>query len=572
VVTRIRAIRPVGDRALLVELDSLAQVLSLQAQLLEHPVIGQLDVLAAAETVLVSADSTVLLQQVADHIWQLDVSTSVPGDDTLVVIDTLYDGEDLDAVGALTGLGADGVVAAHTRQVWTAAFGGFAPGFTYLVGQDETLTVPRRDSPRTAVPAGSVGLAGNYSAVYPRASPGGWQLIGRTAARMWDLDRASPALVRPGNRVQFRAVRDLVALAAEPATRAATAPVVPVTGVPVTGVPVTGVPDDGVAATDPVVPREAAPATGVVIRSPGLQTTVQDLGRRGYAELGVVASGALDRGALRRANRFAGNPATAAVLENALGGLTLEALSDQVLAVTGAVVRLEVTGADGAKRVVAAETPFALLAGERLTLGAPTSGVRSYVAFRGGVDVPEVLGSRSTDTLSSLGPAPLAAGDVVAVLPAPATSVVVVQGTKPEPIPEVTELPFVPGPRADWFTPQTLDRFADQVWTVTAQSNRIGLRLDGVPLTRSRTGELKSEGTVSGAIQVPPSGLPVLFLADHPITGGYPVLGVVLHADLDKAAQLPTGAKIRFVPAPDAAPVEALAPISAQAPGPAKES
>ncbi|HEY8720965.1 MAG TPA: biotin-dependent carboxyltransferase family protein, partial [Pengzhenrongella sp.] len=188
------------------------------------------------------------------------------------------------------------------------------------------------------------------------------------------------------------------------------------------------------------------------------------------------------------------------------------------------------------------------------------------------VDVPEVLGSRSTDTLSSLGPAPLAAGDVVAVLPAPATSVVVVQGTKPEPIPEVTELPFVPGPRADWFTPQTLDRFADQVWTVTAQSNRIGLRLDGVPLTRSRTGELKSEGTVSGAIQVPPSGLPVLFLADHPITGGYPVLGVVLHADLDKAAQLPTGAKIRFVPAPDAAPVEALAPISAQAPGPAKES
>ena len=136
-------------------------------------------------------------------------------------IDTVYDGEDLAEVGRLTGLGAEGVVAAHTGQVWTVAFGGFAPGFGYMVGENQVLEVPRRSSPRTAVPAGSVALAGNYSAVYPRKSPGGWQLIGRTAARMWDLSREQPALAAPGDRVQFRAVRELVEVAG---TRGCAAP------------------------------------------------------------------------------------------------------------------------------------------------------------------------------------------------------------------------------------------------------------------------------------------------------------------------------------------------------------
>ena len=136
-------------------------------------------------------------------------------DGELVLIDTVYDGEDLAEVGQLTGLGPDGVIAAHTGQIWTVAFAGFAPGFGYMVGENQDLEVPRRSSPRTAVPAGSVALAGNYSAVYPRRSPGGWQLIGRTGARMWDLDREQPALAAPGHRVQFRAVRDIVTLAPE---------------------------------------------------------------------------------------------------------------------------------------------------------------------------------------------------------------------------------------------------------------------------------------------------------------------------------------------------------------------
>ncbi len=202
--------RAVGTRAVLAELSGTQDVLALQALLLETPLAGQQDVLAAAETVLVKADSPASARRIAARLLQLDLTAPVQLDGGLVVIETVYDGEDLAEVGRLTGLGTDGVIAAHSGQVWTVAFAGFAPGFGYMVGDNQQLEVPRRSSPRTAVPAGSVALAGNYSAVYPRRSPGGWQLIGRTNARMWDLDREQPALAAPGHRVQFRPVRDAV--------------------------------------------------------------------------------------------------------------------------------------------------------------------------------------------------------------------------------------------------------------------------------------------------------------------------------------------------------------------------
>lgn len=541
----VSILRPVGDRAVLVELGTLAEVLSLQAHLEQHPLAGQVDVVAAATTVLVTADSARAARGYAEALRHLDLTEAVVADDTLVTIDTIYDGLDLDDVAGLTGLSREAVIAAHGDQTWTAAFGGFAPGFAYLVGENSALAVPRRSTPRPSVPAGSVALADTYSAVYPRVSPGGWQLIGHTTATMWDLDRPQPALVRPGNRVQFRAVRASLLTAAAPA-----APATPLS-------------------LDPAEKRDVRPSAGLIVRNPGLQTTVQDLGRPGYASLGVAGSGALDRGAVRQANRLAGNAATAAVLENALGGLVLHAVSDEVLAVTGATVSLEVTDGDGCVRSVSGFAPFALLAGETLTIGTPTSGVRSYVAVRGGFDTPVLLGSRATDTMSGIGPAVLVAGSALAVLPAPPTSVVGSPETGSASLPgtgsacapdpasaeTVTELRYVPGPRADWFSAETLAEFSRQSWTVTAQSNRIGLRLAGEALRREKTGELASEGTVSGAIQLPASGLPVLFLADHPVTGGYPVLGVVLECDLDRAAQLPTGAHIRFLAVPRAASV-----------------
>ncbi|MFK0007521.1 5-oxoprolinase/urea amidolyase family protein [Paenarthrobacter sp. NPDC090520] len=528
---KVRSVRPVGTRAVLAELDGLPDVLALQAMLNKSPLPGQVDVLAAAETVMVVGESASATRAIGERLLELELTTPEDTDSRLVVIETVYDGEDLADVAELTGLSMDGVIASHTGQIWTVAFAGFAPGFGYMVGENQSLTVPRRASPRTAVPAGSVALGGQYSAVYPRRSPGGWQLIGRTGARMWDLDRAQPALVRPGDRVQYRAVREVVTASSH----------------------------------DSESDAEHHAAAGLRILSPGAQSLIEDLGRRGYGPLGVSAAGALDRASLRRANRLVGNASTSAAIESVGGGLTVEAVGDQVIAVTGAPTTLTVQspswadteGPDGgeepgATRSVPMTTPFALLDGEVLTLGAPASGFRNYLALRGGIDAPVVLGSRSADTMSGIGPAPLVPRQILQV----GTETVSTAVGSPELQPEfpgqgVTVLDVVAGPRADWFDQAALESLTGQEWVVTPQSNRVGMRLDGTPLERNREGELPSEGTMAGALQIPPAGLPVLFLADHPITGGYPVIGVVRDEHLDLAAQVPIGGRIRFRFVPD---------------------
>jgi KipI family sensor histidine kinase inhibitor len=552
---KVRSVRTVGTRAVLAELSGTQDVLALQALLREKPLPGQQDVLAAAETVLVKADSPASARRIASRLLQLDLTAPVQLDGELVVIDTVYDGEDLAEVGRLTGLGEEGVIAAHSGQVWTVAFAGFAPGFGYMVGENQQLEVPRRSSPRTAVPAGSVALAGNYSAVYPRRSPGGWQLIGRTNARMWDLDREQPALAAPGHRVQFRQVRDEVTLAAEPAEGSA-APAVATSADSAGSTPEPAAGQDIVAGQDTAagqdIPSGQDIASGLRIVAPGLQSLVEDLGRHGHSGLGVSAAGALDRASLRRANRLVGNTPSAAVIETVAGGLKIQAVGDQVLAVTGAPSDLDIESAPDSSggtwhRAVPMAAPFALLAGESLRVGAPQSGFRSYLAVRGGVNVAPVLGSRSTDTMSGIGPAPLAAGQLVAAGAEAESGVVGAPELQPDyPDIGVTVLDVVPGPRADWFDQAALDSFAAQEWEVGTQSNRVGMRLAGTPLQRTRQGELPSEGTVAGALQVPPEGLPVLFLADHPITGGYPVIAVVVDSQLDLAAQVPIGGRIRF--------------------------
>ncbi|MHA7191507.1 5-oxoprolinase subunit B/C family protein [Arthrobacter sp. MDT2-16] len=529
-----RALRAVGDRALLVELPGLSEVLSVEAQLRQHPVEGQVDVVAAASTVLVTVEDPWQVAALEARLRTIDLSVAAALDDTLVTIEVRYDGEDLADVAARTGLSEEAVVAAHTATPWVAAFGGFAPGFAYLTGGDPRLEVPRRDSPRTAVPAGSVALAGPFSAVYPRESPGGWQLVGRTDAVLWDARRTDPALIRPGNRVRFTVVRELVMVRAPAPAGGAAAPA------PEGSTRQTA--DDGEGARDVSARRAEA---GLTVVTPGLSSTLQDLGRPGLLALGVAEAGALDRAASRQANRLVGNTPGAAVIESVNGGLVLEAGEDQVLAVTGADVGLVIGMPDDQERDAPLCAPFLLRAGEVLRQSPPASGLRTYTAVRGGFAAEEVLGSRSSDSMSGLGPPALTAGMQLPVgQPAPRSAVGDPEEPRPARTPEV--LRVLPGPRDDWFD-DGLARLCGTVWTVTAQSNRIGLRLDGPALVRTRAGELPSEGTVRGALQVPPSGLPVLFLADHPVTGGYPVVGVVPAADLDRAAQLAPGSTVRFL-------------------------
>ncbi|WP_367324635.1 biotin-dependent carboxyltransferase family protein [Streptomyces sp. HUAS ZL42] len=277
-----------------------------------------------------------------------------------------------------------------------------------------------------------------------------------------------------------------------------------------------------------------------VVRA-GMLTTVQDRGRPGHAHLGVPRSGALDAPAAALVNRLVGNPPAAAVLETTLNGCAVRPRSTVIVAVAGAPCRVAVDG-----RPAAWGAPVRVSAGAVVDVGPALSGVRSYLAVSGGVDVEPVLGSRSTDLLSGLGPPPLTDGTVLALGHAHGPHARVDVAPQPGPPAELV-LRVTTGPRDDWFTPEALRAFTSRAYRVSAASNRIGLRTEGPALQWARTAELPSEGMVLGAVQVPPNGRPVVFLADHPTTGGYPVIGVVRTADLAAAAQAPPGTPVRFV-------------------------
>ncbi|MBG0830593.1 biotin-dependent carboxyltransferase family protein [Planomonospora sp. ID67723] len=303
----------------------------------------------------------------------------------------------------------------------------------------------------------------------------------------------------------------------------------------------------------------------IEVLASGPYATVQDLGRPGYGHLGVPRSGAADAPSLRLANRLVGNPEGAAGIELTFGGCHLGFSAGAWVAVTGAPCPVELLvpgsaprrlpGPAGPRPDPGAEhlrntragmcAPFWVPAGGRVRLGTPTAGLRTYLAVRGGVDVPPVLGSRSTDSLSGLGPAPLAPGRLLPVGPALTLPQITVDAAPPRPVTSRV-LRVLPGPRDDWFAPGATAALCAGPYEVSQDSNRVGVRLRGAALERVRGGELPSEGVVAGALQVPPDGQPIVFLADHPPTGGYPVIAVLTPADLPRAAQLRPGDTVRF--------------------------
>ena len=523
---------PVNLNALMVELDNLEQTLSLLASLKREPIAGIEELVPAACTLLVYfRPASQSMATLIETISQRDVALRAERSSTRIAIPVHYDGEDLAEVADLMGITPVEVVQRHTGSHYTVAFPGFAPGFAYLTGGHASFDLPRRIVPRTRIPSGSVGLAGTFSGVYPQASPGGWQIIGTTPTAMWDITRDVPALLQPGDQVQFFDIATLSVADNAEITRAS------------------GLKSSKLLKKE-IVPTDTSVA--LEVRSPGLQTLFQDLGRHGLAGQGVSASGAMDQAACKAANRLVGNDANSACLETVNGGLRLRSRGETVVAVTGADVPLTVTAITGIRWPVARYQPVALADGDVLALGEPLAGIRSYVAVRGGFAVRPVLGSCATDTLANVGPPPLAAGDVLEVRAVLYGAVVSLAEALPADLPttqnDVT-LDVVLGPRTDWFTPEASLVLCQQRWQVTPQSHRVGLRLAGeVPLARAITGELPSEGTCAGAIQVPPSGQPVLFLADHPLTGGYPVMGAVAPYHLDKAGQIPINAWVRFNP------------------------
>jgi biotin-dependent carboxylase-like uncharacterized protein len=293
------------------------------------------------------------------------------------------------------------------------------------------------------------------------------------------------------------------------------------------------------------------------ILQPGPLALIEDLGRPGHAAVGVSPSGALDRGSLALANRLVGNAESAAGIEILLGGFVVRFASPAWFAVTGAAARLFLDG-----RPVDLHTAVHADAATELRIAQPAAGMRSYLAVRGGIDVEAVLGSRSRDTLSGLGPEALQPGDVLSLGAEPATPVPAIDFVAlAQPGDEPVEVRAHRGPRAGWFTPTAVETFFTVEWRVSADGDRVGVRLDpprvpshavGVEpapprlLERAETAELPSEPMVAGAVQVSPDGRPTVLLADHPVTGGYPVIAVVAARSLDTFAQLRPGRSVLF--------------------------
>ncbi len=466
-----------------------------------------------ARTLYVEAVAGTSLDEVLRVVAADDGDTTPPPAPRLHRVEVVYDGADLADVAERAGLEVAEVVRIHTAPTYTVAFLGFSRAFPYLAGLDRRLDIPRLAHPRTSVPAGSVGMGGGFTGIYPMASPGGWHLLGRTVPRFFDERREPPSLLAVGDQLQFVAVDALPGSIRALMTSAQT--------------------------TRPQFVR--APTFAVVRLAAGLVTT-QDEGRPGRGHEGVARSGAWDRRSHRLANRLVGNLAGAATLECTTGGLDLQASGAAVVAVTGATVAVEVDG-----REAATDVALRVGAGATVRIGPPQRGLRAYVAVRGGFDTEVVLGSRSYDTLGRIGPPPLRVGDLVAVGHEHDPAALPWEERVPvAPVPtEAAVVRVTLGPRHDRLGSAGVEQLLRTAWSVHGASDRTGIRLDGPPLSTSGP-DLPSEAMIPGAVQLPSGGLPIVLGPDCGTTGGYPVVAVVVTEDLDVLAQLRPGDTLRL--------------------------
>ncbi|MCM1959388.1 urea amidolyase family protein [Acinetobacter modestus] len=503
----------------LIEFESLEETMAVHYRLkqAQHPHIKEL--IPAARSILIYFDPLLVeMHTLIQWISSQKISPNNLRQGKEIVIGVRYNGIDLNNVAEYLGISTDQVIRKHTNSYWQVAFIGFAPGFAYLTNPEQVFgSIPRLASPRKKVSAGAVGLAGEYSGIYPQDSPGGWQLIGQTDEILWDIHRQQPALLLPSDHVIFKDDSHNPTQISVPAQTFS----------------------QGQSIEKPAVLR---------VKNVGLQVLIQDEGRKNLAELGVGRAGAMDQKAFRQANLIVGNPKNAAVIEVLNGGVRLQVFEPTVMAVTGAETEVWVSYIGSNKVKVMMYQPIALDYGDEIYIAVPTAGIRNYIALRGGIAVEQVLKSASYDSLAELGTKPIQVGDEIhsAQLKAQPVSLNLIPIKLPK-RDEIIEIDLVLGPRTDWFAEESLDLLFKQTWLVSTESNRIGLKLVGDrPLTRKFEQELPSEGCCTGALQIPPNGQPVLFMNDHPITGGYPVIAAVALYHLDLIAQIPAGCHIQF--------------------------
>ncbi len=433
-------------------------------------------------------------------------------------------GFDVEAAAARIGASVDELVALHAGARYLVYFIGFTPGLPYMAGMPERLRLPRLETPRTKVPAGSVGIGGGQCCIYSVDSPGGYWILGRTPLRLYDPGAADPTLLRPGDRVKFRPISraEFERISADVAASSA----------------------GSAGATDPGGRPRKGGGAPLRVEEPGAQTTVQDLGRVGQLRYGIPPSGPMDRRSFVLANRLVGNADGAAGLECTVLGPRFEAQAACAVAVTGAAMPVTVNGQEAP-----AWTTLPLAPGDVVKLGPARAGVRAYVAFSGGLDVPEVLGSRATylrGRLGGLDGRALRRDDVLRLFPAPPPPI---RRAPAAAVPDFTaepEIRVVLGPQADRFTDEGIRALLTSAWEMLPQSDRMGARLRGPRITHTGGHDIISDGIALGSIQVPGDGQPIALLVDRQSTGGYTKVATVVSVDVGRIGQVKPGQRLRL--------------------------
>lgn len=479
----------------------LGLILRLRGLLESNPIPGIVDIVSSFDTIAVHfnpADGPSVL----DHLTSLQLTQTLdakPFVGKAITIPVAYGGSDLQALADEGKLSVAEIIALHSGVEYTVAAIGFSPGFPYLQGLPPQLHQPRHPSPRK-VSAGSVAIAGDQAGIYPFASQGGWHVIGRTDLALFDPFREHPALLQPGDRVRFVEVETL--REAKPA------------------------------ATD-----IEGSADGIKVIEPGALSSIQDHGRWGRQHLGVSPGGAADPVLASVANRLVGNPDDAAVIECTMTGPVLEFGRDAVVAWVG-------WAHEGAGR------PHRIKAGRSVDLRSRMHHLRGYVAVAGGIDVPEILGSRATDLRAMFGGHRgriLQAGDILPIGDAgtsPASAKWHVSW--PHPDGNLIEIRYLRGIQADWFSGDSLRLFSESPYSISPTSDRTGTRLNGSKLKLREAREMASQPVVAGSVQVPPDGQPIVLMSERQTIGGYPQIGHVISADIPKLARAWPGTGVSF--------------------------
>jgi len=509
-------VRDVSEGSLLLEFPEAADpdanraAISLASGFAERPPAGFFEAIPGARTLFLEFDPLLLpREKLLRRLERLASRPVEPSAESRVFrVPVAYGGvaaPDLETLARDRGMSPEDFARRHAESEYTVAFLGFSPGFAYLSGLAPELRAPRLETPRPRVAAGSVAIGGEYSAIYPAESPGGWRLIGRSPVQLFDAAADPPALLRAGDRVRFEPVGHDVLERAFPERRR----------------------------------EDAHLETGrdfdlFETLAPGLFTSVQGAPRFGLGASGVPAGGAMDAGALARGHAALANPSGAAALEMTLSGPDLLALADALVCVTGGDLDARIKG-----EPAPLETPFRVAAGDRITFGYAASGARAYLCVEGG------LAQRRPGEP----PRRIARGDFVARArpgdPSPALSRVA-PSRPPDRGVGALLLRVLPGPQKEFFPEAAMKTFLSATWRVTPESDRRGIRLDGPRVELARRADIPPEGTALGAIQVPGNGLPIALGPDRPVTGGYAKIATVVTADWSLLAQAPPGTPLRF--------------------------